>query len=402
MTGAVHTAQTTTSLRPRRGRDLPQTVTDLTGGDAAAHRHPHLQRLRPAGHRRPTRPARTTTYTYDAYGNKASQTDPDGNLTQYAYDGDGHLLTTTLANYTGSPPGSQAAAPLLEESRAYDPAGRLAAGDRRDGPQHRLLLHRQRAAGAEIQVQPGRVAVVHHRVRTPTTAPGNLTEQWTNNGETDTTYTVDAAGRVTQQVTDPVRPGPHHDRQLHPRRPAGQSVTADRHRRGDADHVVHLRPGRQRAVAVGDRPGRGRPGGLVQADPGLRHRGAGRGQRRAAGHGVRRDLERQRRDRSPDPGQPGHHGRAGGGHHRVVHRGRLGEPGRGHRQRRQALASQAAGTASGFTLRLRRRHRQLAVRPPAGGHSRAAGAAAAVQRPRGRDRRPGRSWPARTTRTPAR
>ena len=32
---------------------------------------------------------------------------------------------------------------------------------------------------------------------------GNLIERWTNNGETDTTYTVDAAGRVTQQVTDP-------------------------------------------------------------------------------------------------------------------------------------------------------------------------------------------------------
>ena len=68
--------------------------------------------------RRPT----PTTLT----ANKASETDPDGNVTQYTYDGDGDLLTTTLENYTGSPPGSQAAAPLVEESRAYDPAGRLA------------------------------------------------------------------------------------------------------------------------------------------------------------------------------------------------------------------------------------------------------------------------------------
>src|SRR6202023_2505534 len=67
-----------------------------------------------------------TTYTYDAYGNKASQTDPDGNVTDYTYTAEGHLLTTTLENYTGSPPGSQTAAPLVEESRQYDPAGRLA------------------------------------------------------------------------------------------------------------------------------------------------------------------------------------------------------------------------------------------------------------------------------------
>src|SRR6202042_918229 len=32
---------------------------------------------------------------------------------------------------------------------------------------------------------------------------GNLVEQWSNNGATDTTYAVDAAGRQTQQVVDP-------------------------------------------------------------------------------------------------------------------------------------------------------------------------------------------------------
>src|SRR5262249_36192303 len=31
---------------------------------------------------------------------------------------------------------------------------------------------------------------------------GNLTEQWSNNGETDTAYAVDAADRVTQKVVD--------------------------------------------------------------------------------------------------------------------------------------------------------------------------------------------------------
>ena len=32
---------------------------------------------------------------------------------------------------------------------------------------------------------------------------GNMTEHWTNNGATYTTYTVDAADRVTQQVQTP-------------------------------------------------------------------------------------------------------------------------------------------------------------------------------------------------------
>ena len=67
-----------------------------------------------------------THYGYDSYGNLASTTDPAGNVTQFAYDPNGNLLTTTLANYTGSPSGSQSAAPLIQDSRAYDPAGRLA------------------------------------------------------------------------------------------------------------------------------------------------------------------------------------------------------------------------------------------------------------------------------------
>ena len=124
VTGAVHTAQTTTSYDPD-GDVTSQEVADLTGGDASRttiRTYNGFDQLAsetdPAGAK--------TTYTYDGYGNKASQTDPDGNLTQYTYDGEGHLLTTTLENYTGSPPGSQAAAPLTVESRQYDPAGRLA------------------------------------------------------------------------------------------------------------------------------------------------------------------------------------------------------------------------------------------------------------------------------------
>ena len=140
-----------------------QTVADLSGGDASrtatapTTRYDQLaSETDPAGAK--------TTYTYDAYGNQASQTDPDGNLTHYTYDGDGHLLTTTLANYTGSPPGSQTAAPLVEESRAYDPAGRLAWVTDAMGRGTDYYYTDNGLLAGETGVQPGRVAVVHARV----------------------------------------------------------------------------------------------------------------------------------------------------------------------------------------------------------------------------------------------
>ena len=200
VTGAVHTEQTTTSYDP--DGDVTSVVTaDLTGGDASRtvtstyNQYDQLATQTDAA-------GAKTTYTYDAYGNKASETDPDGNVTDYAYDGDGHLLTTTLENYTGSPPGSQAAGPAGRGVPRLRPGRPAGVRDRRDGPDHRLPVHRQRAAGRRAGGQPRLVAVFLFRYYSYDGA-GNMIEQWTNNRDTDTTYTVDAADRVTQQVTDP-------------------------------------------------------------------------------------------------------------------------------------------------------------------------------------------------------
>jgi YD repeat-containing protein len=124
VTGAIHTKVTTHTYDPD-DQILTTTVSDATGGD----------------------PSRTTTDTYDAYGNLASTKDALGNTTAYSYDGlgdritqtnpaavttaytydaAGNLLTTTLDGYTGNPSNPAAAENLVEESRAYDPAGRLA------------------------------------------------------------------------------------------------------------------------------------------------------------------------------------------------------------------------------------------------------------------------------------
>ena len=68
----------------------------------------------------------TSSYTYDAFGNRISQTNPAGVTTAYTYDDAGNLLTTTLQGYTGNPSNPSPPANLVQESRAYDPAGRLA------------------------------------------------------------------------------------------------------------------------------------------------------------------------------------------------------------------------------------------------------------------------------------
>jgi len=69
---------------------------------------------------------KTRTFPYDLYGNKVSETDPTGALMEYTYDAPGQLTKTTLKGYTGDPNNPSAPTDPIVESRAYDPAGRLA------------------------------------------------------------------------------------------------------------------------------------------------------------------------------------------------------------------------------------------------------------------------------------
>jgi RHS repeat-associated protein len=200
VTGAVHTAQTST-VYDADGNVTSQTVADTTGGDASRtttstyNAYNELTSTKdPDGN--------VTAYTYDAYGNKASETDPDGNVTDYTYDGDGDLLTTTLENYTGSPPGSQSAAPLVEESQSYDPAGRLASSTDAMGRVTNYTYTDNGLAATVTDVSANGSQSFTEKSDTYDAA-GNLIQEVTNNGETTTNYTVDAASRVTQKVLDP-------------------------------------------------------------------------------------------------------------------------------------------------------------------------------------------------------
>ena len=210
-----------------------------------------------------------TSYAYDAYGNLASETDPAGNVTQYAYDPNGHLLTTTLANYTGSPPGSQAAAPLIEESRAYDPAGRLASVTDAMG---RVTSYAYTDNGLTASVTRTGPGGGSYTEESNTYDPaGNLITKVTNNGATTTNYSVDGASRVASQTLDPSGLN----------RVTAYTYTPDDHVATQATSQGSGSPlqttsytydlmGNKTSQKV-DRPGRGRPGGLVAAERDLRH-----------------------------------------------------------------------------------------------------------------------------------
>ena len=202
VTGAVHTPKTTTTY-DADGDVLTTVVTDLTGQDASrtvTKAYNNLDQLIT----QTDAAGAVTHYTHDAFGNLATKTDPDGNVTQYGYDFDQQRTSTTLENYTGSPPGSQSAANLVQEARSYDPAGRLAVvTDAMGRATHYTYTDNNLLAG--IDVTPGPTDWSHDFTTEwySYDGTGNKTEEWSNNGQTDTTYAVDAASRVTQQVTDP-------------------------------------------------------------------------------------------------------------------------------------------------------------------------------------------------------
>jgi RHS repeat-associated protein len=199
VTGAVHTPRVT-STYDADGDLLSQVTADTTGADAARTVSYTWNGFDQKASATDAAGA-VTQYGYDGYGNLASQTDPAGNVTQYAYDPNGHLLTTTLANYTGSPSGSQPAAPLVRDSRAYDPAGRLASVTDAMGRVTSYAYTDDGLTASITRTGPGGGSFGQEA---DTYDPaGNLITQVTGNGATTTNYNVDAASQVTSQAVDP-------------------------------------------------------------------------------------------------------------------------------------------------------------------------------------------------------
>ncbi|WP_344496141.1 polymorphic toxin-type HINT domain-containing protein [Nonomuraea monospora] len=213
ITSVSHTAETSYTYDPD-GNTLTATVKDLTGGDQA----------------------RTTTYTYNAYGREETATDPEGGVVRttwnkvglqdtvtdqlgsvfgYTYTKRGELEKRTLKNWTGSPVNPQPATEITLESYSYDDGGRLAA-------QVDAMLRKtsytyfgdgllSQVIGDDVKLN-GATTTKDVALEVNTyDAAGNLTKQVigadpiSGVGVTTSEYVYDAAGRLSSATLDPAK-----------------------------------------------------------------------------------------------------------------------------------------------------------------------------------------------------
>ncbi|MBY8876850.1 LamG-like jellyroll fold domain-containing protein [Actinacidiphila acidipaludis] len=206
VTGATHSAVSTTQY-DADGDVTSQTVADGSGGDAPRtenqtyNQYDQVLTDSDANQAAGAANGNTTTYTYDASGNKTSEVTSSGTTTQYTYDDDGHLLTQGI-QYTGDPVNPQPAKLLVESSRAYDPAGRLASITDAMG---NTTAYTYTDNGLTAKITKTSADGKSSSVLTANAydAAGNLLSQTTDNGATVTNYTVDAASRTTATTVDP-------------------------------------------------------------------------------------------------------------------------------------------------------------------------------------------------------
>ncbi|MFY7064665.1 DNRLRE domain-containing protein [Nocardiopsis changdeensis] len=148
----------------------------------------------------------TETYTYDTYGNQHTRTMSGGDTFRYEYTPTGDLAEVVLTGYTGHPADPQPATDVVLDSYAYDPVGRTAEHTDAMGRTTRYTYYDDGLPAQEIRVgfreEDGstRDIVLADRAYD---AAGNLTRESTGNGTVTTTYTVDAANRITALVLDP-------------------------------------------------------------------------------------------------------------------------------------------------------------------------------------------------------
>ncbi|MFG2183231.1 LamG-like jellyroll fold domain-containing protein [Streptomyces abikoensis] len=200
VTGAVHQARSTT-VYDADGLVTSQTVADLSGGDAprtVSSTYNQFNQLETNTDATKS----TTSFTYDAYGNKATERDALGNTLAFAYDAEGHLLTQTLKGYTGDPANPSPAKDLVQSSRAYDPAGRLASITDAMGNTTSYTYTDNDLTATITRSDPTGKNTFVQQANTYDAA-GNLIQQATNNGATVTKSTVDAADRVMATTVDP-------------------------------------------------------------------------------------------------------------------------------------------------------------------------------------------------------
>ncbi|QKW18534.1 hypothetical protein HUT16_05175 [Kitasatospora sp. NA04385] len=204
VTGTVHTRRTATDY-DTDGNPVTQTVSDTTGGDTPrtttwAYNANNLlsKDTDPAGH--------ATSYLYDAYGNTTTRTDPIGTKWTYSYDALNRLLRTNISNYTGSPTDPVPSRFQTLESRAYDPAGRLATVTDAMGRTTHTYYNDDNTV-SEVDQDGYRNTDGTQRTivlqQNTYDAAGQLIQQTRGGGRTTTVTAYDAAGRTTSTTLDP-------------------------------------------------------------------------------------------------------------------------------------------------------------------------------------------------------
>lgn len=200
VTGAVHT-KVTSYTYDADADVLTTAVSDTTGGDPARtttdayNSHGELASTTdPLGN--------ATSYTYDAIGDQLTDTNAAGVTTAYTYDAAGNLLTTTVDGYTGNPSDPSPAADLMEESRAYDPAGRLASVTDVRGTTTAYTYYGNDSLASSYVVDPGSGNGMKNVTTYGYDAAGGVVSEAGPGGLiTDTTYNAD--DQATSQTQDP-------------------------------------------------------------------------------------------------------------------------------------------------------------------------------------------------------
>ncbi|MFF7633641.1 LamG-like jellyroll fold domain-containing protein [Kitasatospora sp. NPDC008050] len=212
VTGTIHTPKTSWTY-DADGDKTSRTTTDATGGDqprtttwAYNAANDHLASTTdPAGSK--------TSYTYDTYGNTATKTDAAGTTYAYTYSPQRWLQQSAITNYTGNPNNPLTARTQVIDSRAYDPAGRLATDtDAMGRTTHTYYNDDNTVAEIDLDAFHNFTTTTQQFdgttrnivLQTNTYDPaGELTQRVTGAGKTTVANTYDPAGRPTGTTLDP-------------------------------------------------------------------------------------------------------------------------------------------------------------------------------------------------------
>jgi RHS repeat-associated protein len=203
VTNVVHTPKTT-FIYDGNGNVTDTTLSDTTGGDASRHSsfsYDNNERVLTSTNAA----TETTAYTYDDVGNIATVTDGRGTVTRLDYTPRSQLATKTALGFVDDPITPGTPRDVVLESRAYDPAGRLASSTDALGRTTEFayfnndLLNKTTLKGFHEAGGAIRDIVMDELTYD---AAGNVVKEVTN-GRTTQVAGYDAAGRLASSTLEP-------------------------------------------------------------------------------------------------------------------------------------------------------------------------------------------------------